>query len=141
MIELVAPESVGITSERLAAIDAAMRAYIDQGKFAGISTLIACKGKVIHFGCYGKLDINAGTPVQQDSLFRIYSLTKPIISVAALLLYEDGLFDLEEPVSKWIPEFQNFRVWQESYNVDGATSALERDITFWHLFTHTSGLG
>jgi CubicO group peptidase (beta-lactamase class C family) len=141
MIEPVAPESVGISSERLAAIDDAMQAYIDQGKFAGISTLIACKGKVIHFGCFGKLDTNRGVPVQPDSLFRIYSLTKPIISVAALMLYEEGFFELDQPVYKWIPEFKNFRVWQESYSVNGATSTLETDITFWHLFTHTSGLG
>ncbi|HMD81090.1 MAG TPA: serine hydrolase domain-containing protein [Anaerolineales bacterium] len=141
MMELVAPESVGIASERLAAIDAAMQAYIDQGRFAGISTLIACKGKVIHFGRYGKLDISRAAPIQADSLFRIYSLTKPIISVAALMLYEDGLFDLDQPVYKWIPEFKNFRVWQESYSINGATSALETDITFRHLFTHTAGLG
>jgi CubicO group peptidase (beta-lactamase class C family) len=141
MIELVAPESVGIPSERLAAIDAAMQAYVDEGKFAGISTLIACKGKVIHFGCYGKLDIGTGALIRPDSLFRIYSLTKPIISVAALILYEDGLFELDQPVSKWIPEFKNLRVCQENYSVNGATSALETDITFWHLLTHTSGLG
>ena len=141
MIELVAPESVGILSERLVAIDAAMQAYIDQGKFAGISTLIACKGKVIYFGCYGKLDISRGAPIQPDSLFRIYSLTKPIVSVAALMLFEDGHFDLNQPVYKWIPEFKNFRVLQDSYSSNGATSALETDITFWHLLTHTSGLG
>lgn len=141
MIEPVEPESVGILSERLAAIDAAMRAYINQGKFAGLSTLIACKGKVIHFGCYGKLDIRKDVAIQPDSLFRIYSLTKPITSVAALMLYEDGLFELDQPVSEWIPEFKNFRVWQESYNVNGASKALEKDITFWHLLTHTSGLG
>ena len=141
MMEIVAPESVGIPSERLAPIDAAMQAYIDQGRFAGISTLIACKGKVIHFGCYGKLDISRAAPIQPDSLFRIYSLTKPIISVAALMLYEDGLFDLDQPVYRWIPEFKNFRVWQESYSINGATSALETDITFRHLFTHTAGLG
>jgi CubicO group peptidase (beta-lactamase class C family) len=141
MIELVAPESVGISSERIAAIDTALQAYIDQGKFAGISTLIACRGKVIHFGRYGKLDINRGIPVQSDSLFRIYSLTKPIISVAVLMLYEAGLFDLDQPVHKWIPEFKNVRVLQESYSVNGATSALETDITFRHLLTHTAGLG
>jgi CubicO group peptidase (beta-lactamase class C family) len=141
MIELVAPESVGISSPRLAAIDTAMQAYIDQGKIAGISTLIARKGKAIHFGCYGKLDICKGIPVQPDSLFRIYSLTKPIISVAALMLYEAGRFDLDQPVYKWIPEFKNLRVWQESYSVNGATRALEADITFWHLLTHTAGLG
>ncbi|HZM24264.1 MAG TPA: serine hydrolase domain-containing protein [Anaerolineales bacterium] len=138
MIKPVAPESVGIPSERLAAIDATMHAYIDQGKLAGISTLIACKGKVIHFGCYGKLDLDSGTPVRPDSLFRLASLTKPITSAAALMLYEDGRFDLDEPVFKWIPEFKNFRVWQEG---NGATGTLETEITFRHLFTHTSGLG
>jgi CubicO group peptidase (beta-lactamase class C family) len=112
MIELVAPESVGVPSERLSAIDSTMQSYIAQGKFAGISTLIACKGKVIHFGCYGKLDLGSGTPVRPDSLFRLASLTKPITSAAALMLYEDGGFDLDEPVFKWIPEFKNFRVWQ-----------------------------
>ena len=121
MIELVAPESVGVPSERLVAIDAAMQAYIHDGKFAGISTLMACKGKVIHFGCYGKLDIRTGVPIRSDSLFRIYSLTKPIIAAAALMLYEDGLFDLDQPVSKWIPEFKNFRVYQEGYSVNGTT--------------------
>jgi CubicO group peptidase (beta-lactamase class C family) len=141
MIELVDPESVGISSERLAAIDTVMHASIDQGKLAGISTLIACKGRVIHFGCHGKLDISTGVPVRPDSLFRIYSLTKPIISVAALILYEDGLFDLDQQISKWIPEFKNLRVLHENYIVNGATHALETDITFWHLFTHTSGLG
>ena len=129
MVELVTPETVGIPSERLAVIEAAMQAYIDQGKIAGISTLIACKGKVIHFGCYGKLDISRGLSVKFDSIFRIYSLTKPIISVAMLMLYEEGLFDLDQPVYKWIPEFKNFRVWQDSYDIDGATSALETDIT------------
>lgn len=141
MIEIVSPESVGVQADRLLAIAEAMQSYVHQGKLAGITTLIACKGNAIHFGCYGQLDVGMGMPIRSDSIFRIYSLTKPIISVAALMLYEDGLFSFDEPVSKWIPEFKNFRVWQESYSVNGATSALEKDITFWHLFTHTSGLG
>ena len=141
MIELVLPESVGISSERIAAIDAALQAYIDQGKIAGISTLIACRGNVIHFGCYGKLDLSRAVPVQSDSLFRIYSLTKPVISAAVLMLYEAGLFDLHQPVHTWIPEFKNVRVLQESYSLNGATRPLETDITFWHLLTHTAGLG
>jgi CubicO group peptidase (beta-lactamase class C family) len=118
-----------------------MQSYIDEGKFAGISTLIACKSKVIHFGRYGKLDLRTGTPVRSDSLFRIYSLTKPIISAGALILYEEGYFDLDEPISNWIPEFKDLRVWQEHDRVNEATTALMTDITFWHLFTHTSGLG
>ena len=141
MIEVVSSESVGIPADRLLAIDAAMQSYVNQGKLAGIATLIACKGKIIHFGCYGHLDLAAGTLIRPDSLFRIYSLTKPVTSVAALMLYEDGLFDLDEPVWKWIPEFKGLRVWQEGYGLNGATIALEREITFRHLFTHTSGLG
>ena len=114
MIETVSPESVEMSSDRLKAIDIAMQGLVDEGKLAGISTLIARRGKVVHFGCYGKLDMAADKPIQSDSLFRIYSLTKPITSVAALMLYEAGHFDLNDPVSKWIHEFKDFQVLQES---------------------------
>ena len=138
MMDLVTPETVGISSERLAAINSVMQAYIDEGRFVGISTLIACKGSVIHFECYGKLDLGRGMPVRPNSLFRLASLTKPITAAAALILHEDGLFDLDEPVSKWLPKFKSFRVWQEG---SGSTGTLETEITFRHLFAHTSGLG
>jgi CubicO group peptidase (beta-lactamase class C family) len=141
MIETIAPERVGMSSDRLKDIPTAMQAFIDQGKLAGIATLIARRDKVVHFGCYGKLDIAANKPVQPDSLFRIYSLTKPITSVAALILYEEGRFNLDDPVSKWIPEFNNFRVMRESASADRELEAQTRAITFWHLLTHTSGLG
>ncbi len=141
MIETIAPESVGMSSGRLSDMHTAMQAFIDQGKLAGIATLIARRGQVVHFGCYGKLDLAANKPIQPDSLFRIYSLTKPITSVAALILYEEGHFNLNDPVSKWIPEFSNFKVLQESASADIELGVLTKEITFWHLLTHTSGLG
>lgn len=141
MIETIAPERVGMSSGRLKEIHTAMQAFIDQGKYAGIATLIARRGKVVHFGCYGKLNLVANKSIQPDSLFRIYSLTKPITSVAALILYEEGHFNLDDPVSKWIPEFKNFKVLQESTSSDIKLGTLEKEITFWHLLTHTSGLG
>jgi CubicO group peptidase (beta-lactamase class C family) len=140
VIELVSSETVGIPRHRLAAIDAAMQAFVDSRRIAGISTLIAYQQHVIHFGCFGKLDLATGAPIMPDSLFRIYSLTKPIITVAALLLYEAGQLPLEAPVARWIPEFTQFRVWQDGTVDQYRTVPLERDITVWHLLTHTSGL-
>ncbi len=141
MIEIVTPESVGMSASRLSEIDTAMQAFIDQGKFAGIATLIARYGKVAHFGCYGKLDLALDTPIQADSLFRIQSLTKPITAVAVLMLHDEGYFDLDDPVSKWIPEFKNFKVMKDSTDINSELVDLEKEITFWHLLTHTSGLG
>jgi len=141
MIETVSPESVEMSSDRLKAIDIAMQGLVDEGRLAGISTLIARRGKVVHFGCYGKLDMAADKPIHSDSLFRIYSLTKPITSVAALILYEAGHFDLNDPVSKWIHEFKDFQVLQESAHLGLELNVPAREMTIWHLLTHTSGLG
>ena len=140
MIEISTPESVGMSASRLSEIDTAMQAFIDQGKFAGIATLIARYGKVAHYGCYGKLDLALDTPIQADSLFRIQSLTKPITAVAALMLHDEGYFDLDDPVSKWVPEFKNFKVMKDSTDINSELVDLENEITFRHLLTHTSGL-
>jgi len=140
MFEINTPESVGMSASRLSEIDTAMQALIDQGKFAGIATLIARYGKVAHFGCYGKLDLALDTPIQADSLFRIQSLTKPITAVAALILHDEGYFDLDDPVSKWVPEFKNFKVMKDSTDINSERVDLENEITFRHLLTHTSGL-
>jgi CubicO group peptidase (beta-lactamase class C family) len=140
-IKMVTPESVGISTSHLNEIDTAMQAFIDQGKFAGIATLIARYGKVAHFECYGKLDLALDKPIQANSLFRIQSLTKPITAVASLILYDEGRFNLDDPVSKWIPEFKNFKVMQDNTNIDSELDDLEKEITIWHLLTHTSGLG
>lgn len=139
-METVTPESVGLSASRLSEIDTAIQALIDQGKFAGYATLIARYGKVAHFGCYGKLDLALDTPIQADSLFRIQSLTKPITAVAALILHDEGYFDLDDPVSKWVPEFKNFKVMKDSTDINSELVDLEKEITFRHLLTHTSGL-
>lgn len=139
MIETIAPESVGLSAGRLKDIHATMQAFVDQGKLAGLATLIARHGRVAHFECYGKLDLAANKPVQPNSLFRIYSLTKPVTAVAALMLYEEGRLHLDEPVSNWIPEFKNFTILPTISNIE--PGILAKDITFWHLLTHTAGLG
>jgi CubicO group peptidase (beta-lactamase class C family) len=141
MIEITNPENVGMLSRRVNKINATMQDLINQGKYPGIATLIARYGKIVHLGCYGKLDLAADQPILAESLFRIYSLTKPITSVATLMLYEQGYFNLDDPVSKWIPEFKNLKVLHESTNFERELDDLETEITFWHLLTHTSGLG
>jgi CubicO group peptidase (beta-lactamase class C family) len=117
-----------------------MQALVDDGKFAGLATLIARHGKVVHFGCYGHRDIAANKPIQPNTIFRIYSLTKPITSVAAMMLYEEGRFDLHDPVAHWIPEFKNMKVFQRKSRGSVELRAPEKEITVWHLLTHTSGL-
>lgn len=139
MIETITPERVGMSSGRLKGVHATMQAFVDQDKLAGIATLIARRGKVVHFECYGKLDLATNKPIQPNSLFRIYSLTKPVTAVAALVLYEEGRLHFDDPVSKWIPEFKNFKILSTS--ADTVSGALEKEITFWHLLTHTAGLG
>jgi CubicO group peptidase (beta-lactamase class C family) len=89
----------GDTARHIAVVDAAMQAYVDQGKIAGIATLIAHRGEIAHLGCYGKLDLADGRPVRPDSIFRLSSLTKPITSVAALMLHEEGRFGLHDPIA------------------------------------------
>ena len=119
----------------------AMHRYIDEGKIAGIGTLVIHHGEVIHSECYGMLDLEAGKPVQPDSIFRIYSLTKPITSVALMMLIEEGHLALEDPISAYIPELRDMKVYSSSADAEATTVAAERDITIWHLLTHTSGLG
>jgi CubicO group peptidase (beta-lactamase class C family) len=141
IIETVTPEQAGMSANRLHALHAAMQAFVDDGQYAGLSTLIVRRGQVVDARCYGQIDRAANKPMQPDSLFRIYSLTKPITSVAALMLWEDGAYDLDDPVSNWIPNFANFKVSLNRGNVGPERAALERPITFRHLLTHTAGLG
>jgi CubicO group peptidase (beta-lactamase class C family) len=118
-----------------------MHSYIDEGKIAGIGTLVIHHGEVIHSECYGMLDLEAGKPVQPDSIFRIYSLTKPITSVALMMLIEEGHLALEDPISAYIPELRDMKVHLSAADAEASPVEAERDITIWHLLTHTSGLG
>ncbi len=106
-----APDSVGLASAPLAQVDSLMQSYIDQGKLAGIVLLVAREGKVAHAGVYGKMDIEASQPMRRDALFRIYSMTKPITGAALMTLYDDGRFQLDDPVAKYLPEFAKVKVY------------------------------
>ena len=105
-----APESVGLSTERLERLDRVMREYVDQGRIAGTVALVARHGKVAHLQAYGKRDVEKNAPMQRDTIFRIASMSKAVTSIAALMLMEDGRLLLSDPVSKFIPAFKNTTV-------------------------------
>jgi CubicO group peptidase (beta-lactamase class C family) len=136
------PESVGVSAERLKRLDAGMQRFTDEGRLAGVTTLLARRGKIINFNAYGKKDVRAADPVQRDSIFRIYSMTKPIAAVAMMMLYEEGKWRLDDPVTRYIPEFAKMQVYVGD-NPDG-TMKLEdarRSMTMREIMTHSAGLG
>jgi CubicO group peptidase (beta-lactamase class C family) len=141
MLESVTPEQAGMSSSRLAELHTAMQTLVDDGRYAGISTLIARRGQVVDSRQYGWLDIAANKPLALDSLFRLASLTKTITSVAALILFDEGAFGLDDPVVRWIPEFSRFKVLLGKTGDSLDLGPLERPITIRHLLTHTAGLG
>lgn len=137
----VAPEQVGLSSERLARIRPRLQTYIDQHRLAGGNALIARHGKVVYFESFGFMDAESRKPMTQDAIFRIYSMSKPIIAVAALTLYEEGRFSLLDPVSKYLPEFSDMKVAVPAANgVPWHTVPAERPILVLDLLRHTSGL-
>ena len=105
-----APESVGLSTERLERLDRVMREYVDQGRIAGTVALVARHGKVAHLQAYGKRDVEKNAPMQRDTIFRIASMSKAVTSIAALMLMEDGRLLLSDPVSKFIPAYKNTTV-------------------------------
>ena len=140
------PEEVGMSSERLARIRPAMQRYLDQQLIPGAVTLVARHGRVVHLDTIGLRDVESGNPMTADTIFRIASMTKPITSVALMMLFEEGHFLLSDPVSKWIPEFADPRV-AEPVPPDEFSGLLpyrlvtaDRPITIRHLLTHTTGL-
>ena len=139
-METVTPEEVGFSSERLRRIRPVMQAYVDQKKLPGLITLVARQGKVVHFEKYGLMDIEAEKPMHADTIFRIYSMTKPITTVAAMMLYEEGFFQLNDPVSRFIPAFKDVKVLGSVTSGTPVLVDLEREITIRDLMTHTSGL-
>jgi CubicO group peptidase (beta-lactamase class C family) len=137
------PEDVGMSSERLARIRPAMQRYIDRGLVPGVVTLVARRGRVVQFEATGFRDAEAKAPMTTDTIFRIASMTKPIASVALMMLYEEGYFLLSDPIAKFLPEFADMKVVQtagsngdQAYKLVPAT----RPITIQHILTHTSGL-
>jgi CubicO group peptidase (beta-lactamase class C family) len=135
-MNVVKPESVGFSSNRISRIGDFMQRYVDSGKVAGFVTLVARHGKVAWFDKYGYQDVESKTQIELDTIFRIYSMTKPITSVGLMMLFEQGLVRLEEPVSKYIPDFKQSKVYGEG----GKLVDLEREITIHDLLVHTAGL-
>ena len=136
------PWEVGLSAERLERIDPIIQGYVDQNKIAGAVTLIARNGKVAYLKVYGMRDIEAKQPMTVDTMFRIASMTKPITSVAVMMLQEEGKLLLNDPISKYIPEFKNPNVLVLSKEGSGeyTTVPAKREITIRQLLSHTSGL-
>ena len=134
------PESVGLSSERLERIATAVQRSVDDKRIAGAVTLVARRGQIAWLKAQGMMDREAGQPMRTDAIFRICSMTKPITSLAVMMLYEEGHFLLDDPVSKYIPEFKNPKVLVKPASGAPYTIPATKEITIRNLLTHTSGL-
>ena len=134
------PESVGISSERLDRMHRGMQAFVDRHEAGGIVTLVAREGRVADVHAVGFQDVASNRPMRPDTIFRIASMSKPITSVAVMMLYEEGKLQLTDPVSKYIPAFKNQRVVRAAEGGTVNFVAVRRDITIRDLLTHRSGL-
>lgn len=142
LLEIASPESVGFSSAGLEAVTANLQEHIDNGDIAGVVAAVARDGKIVYYEALGMLDIEQVTPMREDALFRIYSMTREITSVAVLQLYEQGKFEMDDPIQKYLPEFAAQRVLMDSESTDiSQTRERVGDITVAQLLTHTSGLG
>lgn len=135
----ITPESVGISSEQLAVAEAEVQKSIDEGKLVGFSTLVIKDSKVVQQANLGYADKESGIEMNEKIIFRMFSMTKPVTAVALMTLYDEGKFQLDDKVSKYIPEYANIKVYTPNEN--GFTlEAQENEITIRHLLTHTSGI-
>ena len=136
------PESVGFDSERLRRLDAYMAQVVADGRVAGMTTLIARHGKVVEFKTYGQATLASGAPMAKDAIFRIYSMSKPLTGVAMMILFEEGKWRLDDPVTRYVPEFKNLKVMT---GVDATGKILVEDIkrppTMREIMSHTAGFG
>jgi CubicO group peptidase (beta-lactamase class C family) len=135
-MDTATPEEAGFSAGRLDRVGTAMQRYVDQGKLAGVTAAVARRGKVVYRESLGMMDLEAGRPMRFDTILRFYSMTKPITSVALMMLYEEGRFQLHDPVSRFIPQLAGVKVYAGSHLAD-----LARAITVHDLLTHTAGLG
>jgi CubicO group peptidase (beta-lactamase class C family) len=136
----VDPAEVGFAPGGLDRLDRHFRRYVDDGRLPGWSMLVSRQGKVAYAATYGQRDVEAANPVEDDTLFRIYSMTKPITAVAAMMLYEEGAFELSDPVSRYIPSFAEPRVLTGGTAARPVTVPATEPVRIWHLLTHTAGL-
>ena len=143
-IETAAPEAAGFSSDRLARVTSAFKAEIDRGGVPGVVIAVARRGKLVYHEAIGFQDKAAGTPMTRDAIFRIYSMTKPLTSLAAMVLVEDGKLQLTDPVSKFLPAFANLQVATTRRDAEGRTvnelAPASRPMLVHDLFRHTAGL-
>ncbi len=130
-------ESVGMSHQRLEKLNARMHEYVNNGELAGVQTAIIRKGKLVHFNTYGYADVDENKELTDDAIWRIYSMTKPIVSVGLMMLHEEGRFQLNDPLEKYIPEFKDMLVYDQEKGLVKAN----RKIRIIDILRHTSGLG
>lgn len=137
------PASGGVSAERLALIDSTLEKAVANGTIPGAVALVARKGKIVYHKAFGKADNESNRALKRDDIFRIASQSKAITATAVMMLWEEGRFRLDDPVSKYIPEFRNMQVLKSYNDKDGSWTGepVKREITIRHLLTHTSGLG
>ncbi|MDA3037955.1 MAG: serine hydrolase [Actinomycetota bacterium] len=135
-INVTSPESVGMSRARLDRIRPVMESYVNEQGVAGISTMVSRRGRIVQAEQYGFRDKEAGAPMTADTIFRIYSMTKPIVSTALMMLHEEGRFQLEHPVAQYLPAFKTTKVLAE----DGALVDQLRPMQIRDVLMHTSGL-
>jgi CubicO group peptidase (beta-lactamase class C family) len=136
----VDPGEMGFDPERLQRIDRHFTRYVEDGRLPGWLITVSRHGRLVHVSSCGSRDIEAGLPVETDTLWRIYSMTKPITSVAAMMLYEEGALELTDPVSRFIPSFADVRVYAGGSDLRQVTVPATEPVRIWHLLTHTAGL-
>ena len=139
-LPLATPESQGVSSDRLARLHAEVERFVREGKHAGAITLIARNGKIVDWRTYGKRDLEAGLPMEKDTICRIYSMSKILTSVAALILLEEARFKLDDPIGDYLPELARMKVLTGGTAERSLLADARNPITIKHLFTHTSGL-
>jgi len=132
-------ESEGMSAERLARLSAGMKELVDNGRLAGVVTMVSRHGKVVEFDATGKRDIAANAPMQKDSIFRIYSMSKPITGVAMMMLFEEGKWQLNDPVAKYIPEFAKLKVYSTDPNGNVVMKDQNHPVTMRELMSHSGG--
>ena len=137
--EVVSPEAAGMSSQRLSRIGPTIEALVKDNRLPGVMTLLQRRGKVVHFGKFGMVNIEANEPIREDNIFRIYSMTKQVVSVAAMMLLEEGRFRLNDPVARFIPAFAKTKVYAGSSALGLKLVDQETPMTVHHLLTHTGG--
>ncbi len=135
-----APEDVGMSSQRLGNVTRLVQGYVDEGRYAGAVTLVARRDKVVHLETYGQMDAERGLAMRPDTVFRIYSMTKPIASVGLMALYERGLFQLNDPIGAHLPELAGLSVFDGGTADDYRVREAGRQVTVRDVLMHTSGM-